>query len=63
MEYHTLPGTSKGESQDFSGDFILNLLMSLAWLRKLIYEKFQSRAAENQKNITEPPFGGEETKI
>lgn len=50
----------KGESQGFSGDFILTL-MSLTWLRK-IYEKFYSRAVENQKNITKSDLG-EETKI
>ena len=57
MEYHTQEAVLKGESQGFSGNFILNLLVSLMWLRK-IYEKFQSRAVENFKNVTKSPTDG-----
>ena len=57
MEYHTQEAVLKGESQGFSGNFILNLLVSLMWLRK-IYEKFQSRAVENLKNVTKSPTDG-----
>ena len=40
-EYYTLAGILKKRiSHGFSGDFILNLLTSLTWLRKIIYEKF-----------------------
>ena len=58
MEYHTQEAVLKGESQGFSGNFILNLLVSLMWLRKIIYEKFQSRAVENLKNVTKSPTDG-----
>lgn len=58
MEYHTQEAVLKGESQGFSGNFILNLLVSLTWLRKIIYEKFQSRAVENLKNVTKSPTDG-----
>ena len=58
MEYHTLEAILKGESQGFSGNFILNLLISLMWLRKIISEKFQSRDVENKKNVTKSPIDG-----
>ena len=58
MEYHTLEAILKGESQGFSGNFILNLLISLMQLRKIIYEKFKSGAVENKKNVTKSPIDG-----
>ena len=58
MEYHTQEAVLKGESQGFSGNFILNLLISLMWVRKIISEKFQSRDVENKKNVTKSPIDG-----
>ena len=58
MEYHTQEAVLKGESQGFSGNFILNLLISLMQLRKIIYEKLKSGAVEKFKKCNKVPFDG-----
>ena len=56
MESHTLEAILKGESQGFSGNFILNILINLMWLRKIIYEKFKSRAVEKFLKCNKVPY-------